>query len=137
MFNEIMAKLNSNEKLIGIGGIVAIVGFIVGLVLTSVSYSIVSVSWYSASGAEGVGFIALIAAIAAAAKDRLSGLLLRFRSEVADVSDQSALAERALTFLHKNLFTSYSVLQTRVDSALETGVYNCVSSAVTISSAVS
>jgi len=67
---------------------------------------------------------------AAAAKERLSGLLLKFRSEVADVSDQTALAERALTFLHKNLFTSYSVLQTRVDTALETGVYNCVSSAV-------
>jgi hypothetical protein len=67
---------------------------------------------------------------AAAAKDRLSGLLLKFRGEVADVSDQTALAERALTFLHRNLFTSYSVLQTRVDTALENGVYNCVSSAV-------
>jgi hypothetical protein len=67
---------------------------------------------------------------AASAKDRLSGLLLKFRGEVADVSDQGTLAERALTFLHKNLFTSYSVLQTRVDTALETGVYNCVSSAV-------
>ena len=49
---------------------------------------------------------------------------------MADVSDQAVLAERALTFLHKNLFTSYSVLQTRVDTALETGVFNCVSSAV-------
>ncbi len=77
-----------------------------------------------------LGFSGASDSAAAAAKDRLSGLLLRFRSEVADVSDQSALAERALTFLHKNLFTSYSVLQTRVDSALETGVYNCVSSAV-------
>jgi hypothetical protein len=67
---------------------------------------------------------------AAASKDRLSGLLLKFRGEVTDVSDQAVLAERALTFLHKNLFTSYSVLQTRVDTALETGVYNCVSSAV-------
>ena len=66
----------------------------------------------------------------AAAKDRLSALLLKFRDEVADVSDQAALAERALTFLHKNLFTTYSVQQTRVDTALETGVYNCVSSAV-------
>jgi hypothetical protein len=67
---------------------------------------------------------------AASAKDRLSGLLLKFRSEVSDVSDQAVLAERALTFLHRNLFTSYSVLQTRVDTALESGVYNCVSSAV-------
>ncbi|HTO23008.1 MAG TPA: hypothetical protein VMQ10_11085 [Spirochaetia bacterium] len=70
------------------------------------------------------------AAAASAAKDRLSGLLLKFRGEVADVSDQDALAERALTFLHKNLFTTYSVTQTRVDTALESGVYNCVSSAV-------
>ena len=69
-------------------------------------------------------------AAASSAKDRLSSLLLRFRSEVAELSDQSVLAERALTFLHKNLFTSYSVQQTRVDTALETGVYNCVSSAV-------
>ena len=67
---------------------------------------------------------------AAAAKDRLTGLLLKFRAEVVDVSDQGALAERALTFLHRNLFTSYSVTQTRVDTALESGVYNCVSSAV-------
>jgi hypothetical protein len=66
----------------------------------------------------------------AAAKEKLSDLLVRFRAEVADVTAQGDLAERALTFLHKNLLTSYSVLQTRVDTALETGVYNCVSSAV-------
>jgi hypothetical protein len=67
---------------------------------------------------------------AGAAKDRLEALLLKFRGEVVDVTDQSALAERALTFLHRNLFASYSVLQTRVDTTLENGVYNCVSSAV-------
>jgi hypothetical protein len=70
------------------------------------------------------------AAAASAVKDRLSGLLLKFRSEVVDVSDQGVLAERALTFLHKNLFSSYSVTQTRVDTVLESGVYNCVSSAI-------
>ena len=69
-------------------------------------------------------------AAAGAAKDRLASLLLKFRAEVADVSDQGVLAERALTFLHKNLFTTYSVTQTRVDTVLETGVFNCVSSAV-------
>jgi hypothetical protein len=67
---------------------------------------------------------------ASAAKDRLEALLLKFRGEVSDVTDQAALAERALTFLHKSLFVSYSVQQTRVDTALENGVYNCVSSAV-------
>jgi hypothetical protein len=70
VLTQMTSKLTAQEKLIGIGAIVAIVGFIVGLVLTSVSYSVynvsvASVSWYGASGAEGVGFIALIAAVAA------------------------------------------------------------------------
>jgi hypothetical protein len=67
---------------------------------------------------------------AAAAKDKLVILLRRFRDEVANVSGQTELGERALVFLHKNLLTGYSFLQTRVDVALDTGVYNCVSSAV-------
>jgi hypothetical protein len=64
------------------------------------------------------------------AKDKLDTLLKRFGGEVADVSSQADLAERTLTFLHKNLFTMYSVSQSRIDTALETGVFNCVSSAV-------
>jgi hypothetical protein len=67
---------------------------------------------------------------ASAAKDKLEALVRRFSAEVADVTSQAELGERALTFLHKNLFSGYSTLQTRVDTALETGVYNCVSSAV-------
>ena len=67
---------------------------------------------------------------ASADKDKLSGLIMRFRDEVADVTSQADLADRALGFLHKNLFTRYSVRQARVDTALESGVYNCVSSAV-------
>jgi hypothetical protein len=67
---------------------------------------------------------------AAAAKDKLVVLLRRFRDEVANVSGQAELGERALIFLHRNLLTGYSLLQTRVDVALDTGVYNCVSSAV-------
>ncbi len=77
-----------------------------------------------------IGFSGASEAGAAAAKDRLAALLLRFRGEVADVSGQAELGERALTFLHKNLFASYSVTQARVDTALQTGVFNCVSSAV-------
>ena len=57
MLNEIMAKLTANERLIGIGAVVAIVGWVLGLLITS--------SWYSASGAQGIGFIALAGAIAA------------------------------------------------------------------------
>jgi hypothetical protein len=67
---------------------------------------------------------------AAAGKDKLVVLLRRFREEVANVSGQAELGERALVFLHKNLLTGYSFLQTRIDVALDTGVYNCVSSAV-------
>jgi tetratricopeptide (TPR) repeat protein len=39
-------------------------------------------------------------------------------------------AEYILTFMHKNLIKSYSLYQTRVDTMLSTGRYNCVSSAV-------
>jgi hypothetical protein len=67
---------------------------------------------------------------AAASRERLAALMAKFRSEVADVTSSAELAERALAFLHRNLFTSYSFLQTRVDTALQSGVYNCVSSAV-------
>jgi len=67
---------------------------------------------------------------AAADKEKLGSLMRRFRDEVADVTGQSELAEKTLTFLHKNLLVSYSERQTRIDTALENGVYNCVSSAV-------
>ena len=67
---------------------------------------------------------------AAAAKIRLAALVRRFSDEMVDVTSQVELGEKALAFLHKNLFTGYSTLQTRVDTALETGIYNCVSSAV-------
>jgi hypothetical protein len=67
---------------------------------------------------------------AAGAKDKLAVLLRKFRDEVADVTNQTELAEKALAFLHKNLFTAYSFPQTRVDTVMDTGVYNCVSSAI-------
>jgi tetratricopeptide (TPR) repeat protein len=46
------------------------------------------------------------------------------------VTDQRRLAEGALQYLHGHLLTRYSVLQTRVNTAVETGSFNCVSSAV-------
>jgi hypothetical protein len=70
------------------------------------------------------------AAAASEVKDKLVVLLRRFRDEVADVSGQAELGEKALAFLHRNLLTNYSLMQTRVDTAVDTGVYNCVSSAV-------
>jgi hypothetical protein len=69
-------------------------------------------------------------AAATASKEKLAVLLRRFRDEVANVNGEAELGERALQFLHKSLFTGYSVTQTRVDTALESGIYNCVSSAV-------
>ncbi|WP_461247868.1 hypothetical protein [Treponema sp. R6D11] len=39
-------------------------------------------------------------------------------------------AEYVLTFMHKNIAKSYSIYQTRIDTLLTTGRYNCVSSAV-------
>jgi hypothetical protein len=69
-------------------------------------------------------------AAAVSAKEKLTGLIHRFRDEVANVNGQAELGERALQFLHRSLFTGYSVSQTRVDIALESGIYNCVSSAV-------
>jgi len=67
---------------------------------------------------------------AAADREKLASLMSKFRDEVADVTSQADLAEKTLTFLHRNLLTTYSERQTRIDTALETGVFNCVSSAV-------
>ena len=67
VLNEILAKLNMNEKMIGGGAIVVVIGWILGLILTGsgagVGYG--SVSWYGSSGAQTMGLISVIAAIAA------------------------------------------------------------------------
>ena len=57
MLNEILAKLTQNEKLIGIGAAVVAVAWLVGWLITD--------SWYSASGAQTMGLLALVAAIVA------------------------------------------------------------------------
>ena len=57
MLNDILAKMNQNEKLIGAGAVVAVVGWLFGLILTS--------SWYSASGAQTLGLLAVVAAVVA------------------------------------------------------------------------
>ncbi len=67
---------------------------------------------------------------AVADTEKLGSLMRRFRDEVADVTSQDELAEKTLSFLHKTLLVTYSERQTRIDTALETGVFNCVSSAV-------
>ena len=57
MLNEILAKLTKNEKLIGIGAVVVVVAWVLGLVITS--------GWYGFSGAQTTGLLAVAAAIAA------------------------------------------------------------------------
>ena len=57
MVNEILAKLNQNEKIIGGGAIAILVGWILGLILTSSG----GFSWYGQSGAQGTGLLAILA----------------------------------------------------------------------------
>ena len=45
-------------------------------------------------------------------------------------SDDAGRAEAVLDFIHRRFLKSYSELQTRLDTVLKTGRYNCVSSAV-------
>lgn len=67
MVNEILAKLNMNEKIIGGGAAAILVGWILGIVLTGISaFGVTGAgSWYGSSGAQGTGIIALLAGIAA------------------------------------------------------------------------
>jgi hypothetical protein len=57
VLNEIMAKLNQNEKLIGLGAVVVAVAWVLGLVITD--------GWYGHSGAQTMGLIAVVAAVGA------------------------------------------------------------------------
>ncbi len=45
-------------------------------------------------------------------------------------ADEEEAADRLLVFIYDKLLSKYNISQTRVDTAVETGVYNCVSSAL-------
>jgi hypothetical protein len=68
VLNEILAKLNQNEKLMGGGAIVFIVGWLVGFLLATVSVGTGLGSFggnvFNESGGTGLGFIGLLGAIA-------------------------------------------------------------------------
>lgn len=64
------------------------------------------------------------------ARQRVLSMVEDFKNQAQDTPDQRSLAESILTYLHDSVFTRYQELQTRVDTVLETGRYNCVSSAV-------
>jgi len=57
VLNEILAKLTQNEKLIGIGAAIVAVAWLLGVLITD--------SWYSASGAQTMGLLAVVAAAVA------------------------------------------------------------------------
>lgn len=48
--------------------------------------------------------------------------------QISEGGDSAGRAEKALSLLYENLLSSYSDTQTRVDTAITSGVYNCVSS---------
>jgi hypothetical protein len=66
----------------------------------------------------------------AADRELLLTHIRRFQAEMTGIADQRRLAEGALQYLHGHVLTRYSVLQTRVNTAIETGSFNCVASAV-------
>ncbi len=65
MLNEILAKLNQNEKMIGGGAALLILGWLIGFLLATVSYAgFAGGNVFNESGGTGLGFLALIGAIA-------------------------------------------------------------------------
>jgi hypothetical protein len=71
MLQEILAKINQRERLIGIGAIVLVLGWLFGVLFASVTWKYAGFIGYSANaftdlaGGTGVGWLALLAAIAA------------------------------------------------------------------------
>ena len=71
MLNEILAKLDRNEKLIGAGAVVFLVAWLFGIILASWSYGSPPYSFsenvFSASGGTGLGILGVLGAVAAIA----------------------------------------------------------------------
>jgi hypothetical protein len=63
-------------------------------------------------------------------RSRLDEILKALRAEAGGIADPAAKGEAVLTFLHKGPLKAYSENATTLDGVLDTGVYNCVSSAV-------
>ncbi len=61
---------------------------------------------------------------------KLAALLDDAAAEAAKLADPYARGEALLAFLHERVFARYVENQTLVDAALDSGAYNCVSSAV-------
>jgi len=76
-----------------------------------------------ASGVVGQGGIAAYEA-------KLDALFVSLRDETRQASETAAKAEAILTFLHRDTLKAYRGDATTVDGILDSGLYNCVSSAV-------
>src|SRR5574344_2315580 len=63
-------------------------------------------------------------------KDRLENLYVSCKAQQKDGETETETVEHVLHFMYDAVLSSYSENQTRLDEALDTGVYNCVSSAV-------
>jgi len=61
---------------------------------------------------------------------RLLDIIAGFQSAAAGISDPGQLASRALEYLHAGTLRRYDFRQVRIDTLLDDGTYNCVSSAV-------
>ena len=75
-----------------------------------------------ASGTSGSAFTSNL--------DKIKTFVSVLNSSAELPSSGRARAEFILDFLHKNILKTYSLHQTRIDTVLTNGVYNCVSSAV-------
>ena len=62
--------------------------------------------------------------------EKINLLLRELSAEIQADWEPYRIGEYILEFLHQRVFTLYDEYQTRVDIALETGYFNCVSSAV-------
>ncbi|GHT48112.1 hypothetical protein FACS1894102_0380 [Spirochaetia bacterium] len=65
-------------------------------------------------------------------KEKIKNIVETFDKELgtSEAKSQVEKAEYILKFLHKNIFTTYSLNQTRIDTLLTNGRFNCVSSAM-------
>ena len=75
-----------------------------------------------ASGVKSEGVTAYMA--------RIDAYLAELATAMGPTTDPAARAEGALTFLHKRIMRAYRADATTIDGILDTGLYNCVSSAV-------
>jgi tetratricopeptide (TPR) repeat protein len=61
---------------------------------------------------------------------RLLDVVAGFQAAAAGIADPGLLASRALEYLHAATLRRYDFRQVRIDTLLDSGTYNCVSSAV-------